>query len=362
MKKTVMILLAVLMVVSLAACATPAQTEAPSESQAAESSAAQSAAESPSDDTAGGAGAWKIAVVPKDSTSAWFVRMEEGVKKYAQDTGSNAYQKGPSGADASLQVQVVQDLIAQDVDAICVVPIEPDSLEPVLEEARSKGIVVITHEAPDIKACDYDIEAFNNADYGAFMMDNLAKAMGEEGVYTTSVGFVTTASHNAWADSAVARQEEAYPNMTILAEEPRIETEDDTERAYEKAKEMLKKYPDLKGFIGCCAYDPPGIARAVEELGLKGKVFICGSGMPSQCSEFMKDGTLDSVVLWDPADAGYAMCALAAKVLDGEEIKDGLDLGLAGYDNVSFAQGSDKTLVGAAMITIDASNVDQYNF
>lgn len=359
MKKVVMILLAVLMVASLAACAAPAQPAAPSETKAAESPA-----ESPSGDAGDSAktGNWKIAVVPKDSTSAWFVRMEEGVKKYAQETGNNSYQKGPSGADASLQVQVVQDLIAQDVDAICVVPIEPDSLEPVLEEARNKGIVVITHEAPDIQACDYDIEAFNNADYGAFMMDNLAKAMGEEGVYTTSVGFVTTASHNAWADSAVARQEEAYPNMKILADEPRIETEDDTERAYEKAKEMLKKYPDLKGFIGCCAYDPPGIARAVQELGLKGKVFICGSGMPSQCSEFMKDGTLDSVVLWDPADAGYAMCALATKVLDGEEIKNGLDLGLKGYDNVNFAEGSEKTLVGSAMITIDASNVDEFNF
>ena len=34
----------------------------------------------------------------------------------------------------------------------------------------------------------YDIEAFNNSEYGAFIMDNLAQAMGEEGVYTTMVG------------------------------------------------------------------------------------------------------------------------------------------------------------------------------
>ncbi|MCS0542714.1 hypothetical protein NXY55_22320, partial [Aeromonas veronii] len=30
---------------------------------------------------------WTIALVPKDSTNAWFVRMEEGVKQYAKDTG-----------------------------------------------------------------------------------------------------------------------------------------------------------------------------------------------------------------------------------------------------------------------------------
>ena len=37
----------------------------------------------------------------------------------------------------------------------------------------------------------YDIEAFNNAAYGGFIMDNLAEAMGEEGTYTTMVGHVT---------------------------------------------------------------------------------------------------------------------------------------------------------------------------
>lgn len=206
MKKVLVVLLAVVMVISMAACTgTTTQSSAPAEESAAESTQAaeETGTEQAASDTAEKTD-WKIAVVPKDSTSAWFVRMEEGVKKYAEATGINAYQKGPSGADASLQVQVVQDLISQDVDAICVVPIEPDSLEPVLQEARDKGIVVITHEAPDIQNCDYDIEAFNNDDYGAYMMDNLAKSMGEEGVYTTSVGFVTTASHNAWADSAVA--------------------------------------------------------------------------------------------------------------------------------------------------------------
>ncbi len=49
------------------------------------------------------------------------------------------------------------------------------------------GIVVVTHEGASQQNTMYDIEA-NNTEYGAFIMDNLAQAMGEEGVTLTMVG------------------------------------------------------------------------------------------------------------------------------------------------------------------------------
>lgn len=305
---------------------------------------------------------WKIALVPKDSTNAWFVRMETGVKKYAEDTGLNAFQKGPAKTDAAMQVQVIQDLISQDIDALCVVPVDPAALEPVLSEAKEKGIVVVCHEGSSVENCDYDIEAFNNAAYGAFIMDNLAKAMGEEGVYTTMVASVTNASHNEWADGGVAHQKEAYPNMTLLEAEPRVESEDVTEKAYEKAKELFKKYPELKGIMGTSSKDAPGVARAIEELGLKDKVFVAGTGMPNETRDFIKNGTLAFATLWDPADAGYAMCAMATKILNGEAIENGCDLGLAGYDNLQFVEGSDRVMLGSGWIVLDGSNIDDYDF
>jgi simple sugar transport system substrate-binding protein len=288
--------------------------------------------------------------------------MEVGVKEFAKDTGLNAFQKGPAKTDAAMQVQVIQDLIAQGVDALCIVPVDPAALEPVLGEALAKGIVVVTHEASFQENTMYDIEAFNNADYGAFIMDNLAKAMGEKGVYTTMVGHVTNASHNEWADGGVAHQKSAYPNMTLLAAEPRVESEDNMERAYEKAKELFKKYPDLKGIMGTSSKDAPGVSRAIEEMGLKDKAFVAGTGLVSECRPFLESGTLQYITLWDPKDAGYAMCSLAVKILRGEEIKDGLDLGLPGYDNMQFAPGSDKVLIGSGWIVMNKDNMDQYNF
>ena len=290
---------------------------------------------------------WEIVVVPKDASNPWFVRMEVGVNEYAEAHPENTiYQRGTPEIDATLQAQLVQDLIAQGVDAICVVPVDPESLEPVLEQARAAGIVVIAHEGASLVNVDYDIEAFNNAAYGAFIMENLAQAMGGEGVYTTMVAHVTNASHNEWADGGVAYAQENYPNMTLLEAEPRVESEDNGDVAYNVAKELFNKYPELKGIMGTSSFDAPGVARAIEELGLTGKVFTSGTGMPADNAELLKSGAVQSLTLWDPALAGQAMIALAEKLLAGEEITTPLDLGVEGYTALQFREGSETVLEG----------------
>ena len=305
---------------------------------------------------------YTIAVVPKDSTNPWFVRMETGVKKFATDTGLNVYQKGPSETDATMQAQVIQDLIAQKVDAIAVVPVDPGALETVLKEALDAGIVVVTHEGATQQNTMFDIEAFDNAAYGGFIMDNLAEAMGGEGTYTTMVGHVTNASHNEWADGGVAQQKAKYPKMKLLEAEPRVESQDDGEQAYQTAKELLKKYPDLKGIMGTSSFDAPGVARAIDELGLKGKVFTAGTGMPAANKNILVDGSVSALTLWDPADAGYAMAALAKKILDGDKIEGTVDLGVKGYEAMEFAKDNPKVLQGKGWIVINKDNVDQFGF
>ena len=306
---------------------------------------------------------WEIVVVPKDASNPWFVRMNTGVEEYAaahhEDT---IYQKGTAEIDATLQAQLVDDLVAQGVDAICVVPVDIKSIEPSLKAAREAGIVVIAHEGAALENVDYDIEAFNNELYGAFIMDNLAAAMGEEGLYTTMVADLTNGSHNEWADGGVKRATEAYPNMTLLEADPRVESHDNGDTAYNVAKELFKKYPDLKGIMGTSSFDAPGVARAIEELGLSGKVFTAGTGMPGDNAELLKSGAVQYLTLWDPALAGQAMVALAQKILAGEEITAPLDLGVEGYTALQFKEGSDTVFEGQGWITITAENVDSFGF
>ena len=304
---------------------------------------------------------WTIAVVVKDSSNGWFVRMEEGVKQFADDYGINAYQKGPATTDAAQQVEVIENCINQDIDALCVVPVDPATCDTVLADAMDRGITVICHEG-STATCDIDLEAFSNAGYGAYIMDNLAEAMGEEGRYVTMVAHLTNASQNEWADGAVAQAEAAYPNMENHPDCARVESENDSEKAYQVAKEVLKKYPDVKGFVGTSSMDTPGIARAIDELGLTGKVFVCGTGMPNECRELIKSGSIYSAQLWDPAEAGYAMCVMATMMLDGQTIGEGTDLGLNSYASLIVNADNDNVVEGAGWISLKADNVDDYNF
>lgn len=208
-----------------------------------------------------------IATVVKIAGIQWFNRMEEGVKQYAADTGANAFQVGPAQADPQQQAALIEDMIAQGVDAIAVVPMSPEALEPVLGRAQEAGIVVVSHEAASQQNVSYDIEAFRNEDFGATLMDNLAACMGEEGEYAVFVGSLTSQTHNQWVDGAIARQQEAYPNMVLVGD--KNETFDDQQQAYAAAQEVLRAHPNVKGFQGSASTDVAGIGLAIEERGLE---------------------------------------------------------------------------------------------
>jgi simple sugar transport system substrate-binding protein len=303
---------------------------------------------------------YTIATVVKLTGVAWFDRMGAGVEKFGADTGHKTFMQGPQKADAALQVQIIEDLIAQKVDAITVVPFSAEALEPVLKKAREKGIVVITHEADGMVNTDLNIEAFDNHEYGAFLMDNLAKAMGEEGEYMTAVGSLTSKSHMQWEEGGYNRQQEKYPNMKAVAR--KIETNDDLKTASEKFRETFKAFPNLKGFQGSSSNDAPGAALAIEEMGLTGKVRVVGTSVPSISGQYLKSGAMDMIGFWDPGDAGYVMNKLAVMILDGkkDEIKDGADLGVKGYEKVKVVDG--KYLYGAAWVGVTKENTDEYDF
>ena len=298
-----------------------------------------------------------IPMIVKISGIQWFDRMEEGVNEYAQETGEDVYQLGPAQADAALQVQIVEDMIAQGVDAIAVVPFSPEAMEPVFARAQEQGIVVVTHEAPSQQNVSYDVEAFRNREYGAYLMDQLAECMNEEGEYAVFVGSLTSETHNDWVDGAVERQQEAYPDMTQVGS--KNETYDDVGQAADAAREVLRAYPDIKGFQGSASTDVAGIGQVIEERGLEDQTCVMGTSLPSIGGQYIETGAVDAVFFWDPALAGYVTLDVANKVLNGEEIQTGDDLGKPGYESVTV---EGKVIYGQAWVTVTEENLADYDF
>lgn len=314
-----------------------------------------------SEGSGGGASAEGAYVtVVKATGIGWFDRMEVGVDEWAEETGVDARQEGPSEATNEGQVEIIQNLIAQEPTAITVVPNDVAGLATVLGDAKDKGIIVVSHEAAGIENVDIDIEAFENKAYGAQIMDNLAECMGEEGGYVQFVGRLTNGSHSEWVEGAEENQTANFPDMTRL-EDP-IESEEDEEVAYNKAKELLAKYPDIKGFQGSAGTDVVGAARAVEEAGKTDSVCVMGTSIPSVAESFLETGAIDKIFFWDPALAGKAQLAIAQILADGGTVEEGTDLGIPGYESLVKLEGYDNVFAGDAGLAVDASNAAEYDF
>jgi simple sugar transport system substrate-binding protein len=302
----------------------------------------------------------KIVTVVKTRGVSWFDRMNQGINQFAKQTGANASMTGADDASPEKQIKIIQDLIAQRPTAITVVPNSPEALEGVLKQAQSAGIKVVTHEASNQQNTDVDIEGFNNAAYGAHMMDNLAKCMGGKGKYAAFVGHLTAQSHMEWVKGALAEAKKKYPGIQRIGDP--IEGLEDANVAYQKTKELLSKYPDIKGFEGSAATDVAGIGRAIQEAGLQDKTCVMGTSIPSLAGKYLPSGAVDKIFFWDPALAGEAQDKLAVMLAQGKQIKPGLNLGLKGYDNIQRIPGSPHGFAGNAWIDVDKSNASKYPF
>lgn len=343
-------LFALLTVLSVILAACPAAVPAAPAQPAASDSQSAAAAPAASDQT--------YVTVVKIAGIDWFNRMEVGVKEFGTETGIKASLVGPDTADAAKQIPIIEDLIAQKVNALCVIPMDPTQLDPVLKKAMDAGIAVVTHEASNQVNMNWDIEAFDNTAFGAGLMDRLAKLMGEEGEYAVFVGSLGSKTHNEWADGGINRQKEAYPKMTMIADKQ--ETFDDAQKAYEKAKEILKAHPNIKGFQGSASTDVVGIGQAVEEAGLQDKVFVVGTSLPSLSKDLLKSGAIDVIGGWDPALAGKACNKLAQMQIAGEKIGEGTNLGLTGYESLKLV--GTNVLYADAALYITADDVDKYPY
>lgn len=301
---------------------------------------------------------YKIANLVKQLGTAWYQRQQLGLDQMNEEYDNvDCFMVGPETADASEQVKIMEDLIAQGVDAITVVPVSVETLEPVCQKAREAGIVVISHEAAGMQNVDYDVEAFDNASYGAHMMDLLAAAMGEEGQYATTVGFLTSKSHCEWMEAAVARQKEAYPNMELVAD--KIEENDDAQTGHDKFQELVKTYPELGGILVSSMSGTQGVGLAIDEMGLNGEIAAVGTCIVSVSGDYLESGALTSTTFWDPAGAGYALNKVALMALEGETVEEGTDLGYAGYTSVTM---TDNVIYGDDVLEAVADTVEDYPF
>ncbi len=300
---------------------------------------------------------YQVVMIAKQN-DPWFDDMETGIEQLKKDIGLNVSIQYPETNDAGGQISIMESLIEQGIDAICVVPNNPEALLNTIERARKAGIVVVTHEAPSISNyVDLDIEAFVNQDFGKLFGKNIVESIGETGSYAGIVGSLTMDTHMEWYSSAVSYIEENYPDMHCLTDLP-LEDGNSETGAYTVTQSLIQKYPDIDGIIECSAYGS-GVCRALAEQHLDQKVKVVSLAIPSESKKYLKNGTMASILAWRPADAGYATCYAAYLLVSGQSIENGTDLKTTGYESIQLKDG---IAYGNAPLEYTVKNIEDYVF
>jgi len=262
-----------------------------------------------------------IGVVAKIGGIPWFNAMDAGIRKRAAQLGVKAFMVGPTSADPALQVRAIEDLIAQRVDVIGVVPNDAKVLEPVLQRARAAGIKVVTHESPDQRNVDCNFELASAKGFGEAYAKRLASAMGGKGEYAVFVGSLTVPLHNAWADAAIAYLKANAPDMRLVGD--RYGVAEDVDASRRTALDLMRAHPNLKAILAFGSQGPIGAARAVAERQAKGKVVVLGPFSPGQGRRLVHEGVLTGGYIWNPEQAGEVFVTLGTMLANGQPVKDG---------------------------------------
>jgi ABC-type sugar transport system substrate-binding protein len=308
---------------------------------------------------AAAASAETIVVMPKLVGIPYFNASEVGALEAGEELGIEVIYTGPTEGDAAQQVQMIEDLLIRGIDCIAIAPNDPDAVSPVLQKCREEGVLVVdwdtTAKGDDVK---YSIHQIDDKGYGEFIWDKLVEAMGtDEGEYAIVTGYLTAANLNTWINYGVEYAKEKYPNLTLVTDP--VPSDESAQEAYTQTLALLAAYPNLKGIVGVSTPAPIGSAMAIQEKGLQDKVAVVGSSMPTDSAPYLKDGSLDFGILWDPGMLGKLTVYVAHYELGGVAIEDGMEI--PGVGAITLLDDG-KTIIMGPPSVWTADNVDQFKF
>ncbi|MEU4164011.1 autoinducer 2 ABC transporter substrate-binding protein [Actinoplanes sp. NPDC026670] len=302
---------------------------------------------------------YKVAFVPKLQGVPYFEAMNAGGKEAAAALGNVEWlYQGPTQADAAAQADIVRSYIQQKVDTLIVAPNDPDSMAPLLQQAKDAGIHVAT---ADTDAPTSVREVFVNQataqGIGEGLTDSLLTAMGGKGKYAIVSCGQTAENLNSWIEVQKAYTKEKYPDAEIV---DIVYAGEDQAKATQMATDLMNAHPDLTGLVGECTSSAPGVAQAVKDAGKIGKVFTVGLGTPQAMKPYLQDKSSTAAILWDVENLGYLTAWAGAQIAQGKPFAATNNVS-SDLSAVAYTEANKMLLLGPALAITD-QNVDQFNY
>jgi len=215
------------------------------------------------------------------------------------------------------QLSDVKTLIARKVDVIAVILGDTQSLSPVLKEARTAGIPVVTADFQDPSSL-CNVATNNYAAMAELVLKMVADLNGEGDIGIFYRPGSPIAELRKGVFDLVLN---SYPKIKVVATEAYV-LPGTVPDAYNKTKDIMRANPNIKAFW--TIFDMPviGAAQALADMGLAGKVKTYGFDGDPTAMEMISDpkSAFAATVAQQPYLIGQTLADTAIEIVLGKKV------------------------------------------
>lgn len=278
-----------------------------------------------------------VFVTPLIGHPVWLIA-KDGFDAAAKDLGFKAQWVGPQGIDANEMINQIENAIAQKVDGIITMALNPEAFGPVLEKAEKAGIpvVIVNSDAPNSPRLAYigtDEKNLGTVGAQAIIKKLNGKAPKVLTMQSTMDAKVANKMVEAYLDE-LSKQS----GYELKAKES---SDSDMLKAVDKFNSLFQTYPDANVVINVCGEGGPAASKVVEENSLQDKVVVVAIDDMQETVDGIKSGTIYGTLTQNFFKMGY----LASQLIV-DYTKDGTK--------------PENTVIDSGTIFVSKDNLDTY--
>lgn len=301
----------------------------------------------------------RIAMVVKNLGNSFFEACRDGGLEAAEELGGiELIYQGPSTPTAEGQIEIIDSLIAQKVDAIAISANDVDALVPIAKKAMKAGIKVISFDSGVAEAGRIMHLAPSGDEFiGRSQVRMLAELIDFKGEIAILSASSQATNQNAWIEWMKKELEKSdYKEMKLVST---VYGDDLSDKSYREAMGLFKSHPNLRGIISPTTVGIAATAKALEDADKVGQIELTGLGLPSEMKQYIKNGTCRKMSLWNPIDLGYTATYIAAKLVAGEfQGKQGEVMKVSRMGEIVIGNG--KVAIMSEPYVFEKGNIDKF--
>jgi len=257
-----------------------------------------------------------IAVIPKGRALLYWKSVHAGAARAAAEAGVEIlWSATERETDYAGQIQIVEAMVNQRVDAIGLAPLDKVALVGPVERAAQRGVPVIVMDSPVDTEVYVSRVATDNYGAGRLAADRVGTMLNARGkvamVMCQPGGASTMAREQGFAETI----HEKYPGIDIVDQRYGMA---DFAKSFAVAENMIAAHPGLDAIFASNEAGSVGAAQALKSRA--GKVKLVGFDCSPKLLEGLKSGMIDALLVQHPYKIGYEAVLSAVKKLRGESV------------------------------------------